>query len=143
MRQFTVSVVEDANRMRNDNNRSGKKMNGKKRSSLKPEKAPSKLKVVDLFCGAGGMSLGFLEAGFDIVLAIDKWNAAVETYGRNNPQHNVKQFDLSDSNAVSEIVKRTNCDIIIGGPPCQDFSTAGKQIEGDRANLTKSFAAWQ
>ena len=127
--------------MRSDNNHSDEKMKGKKRSlskPSKPDKAP--LKVVDLFCGAGGMSLGFLEAGFDVVLAIDKWTAAVETYGRNNPQHDVKQFDLSDSDAISEIVKKSHCDIIIGGPPCQDFSTAGKKIEGDRANLTKSFA---
>lgn len=118
-------------------------MNRKKRLTLATPKAtniPPKLRVVDLFCGAGGMSLGFLDAGFDIVLAIDKWDVAVETYGRNNPQHNARQFDLSDSDSISRVVKKTRCDVIIGGPPCQDFSTAGKQIEGDRANLTKSFA---
>ena len=99
-----------------------------------------KLKVVDLFSGAGGMSLGFQAAGFDIVSAFDKWCAAVECYSRNLPGHTVFEQDISDVVAVSSMLRSKEIDVIIGGPPCQDFSTAGKKVEGERASLTKSFA---
>lgn len=99
-----------------------------------------KLKVADLFSGAGGMSLGFQAAGFDIVSAFDKWSTAVECYSRNLPGHSVFEQDLSDVVSVSSLLRSKEIDVIIGGPPCQDFSTAGKKVEGERASLTKSFA---
>lgn len=98
------------------------------------------LKVADLFSGAGGMSLGFQAAGFDIVSAFDKWGTAVECYSRNLPGHTVFEQDLSDVISVSSLLRSKEIDVIIGGPPCQDFSTAGKKVEGERASLTKSFA---
>lgn len=101
---------------------------------------PKKLKVADLFSGAGGMSLGFQAAGFDIVAAFDRWRTAVECYSRNLPGHAVFEQDLSDVVFVSSLLRSKEIDVIIGGPPCQDFSTAGKKVEGERANLTKSFA---
>ena len=97
------------------------------------------MKVVDLFAGCGGLSLGFEKAGFDVVAAFEWWDTAVKCY-RENFSHPVVQFDLSDTeNAIIEIQKYVP-DMIIGGPPCQDFSHAGKRIENDRAELTESFA---
>ena len=100
----------------------------------------SVVKTVDLFCGAGGMSLGFQKAGFQIVLAVDNWNVAVDCYKRNFA-HQVEQLDLHNVDAVSTRVAKAKPDIIIGGPPCQDFSGAGSRKEGSRAQLTSDFAA--
>lgn len=99
----------------------------------------NKLKVVDLFCGCGGLSLGFEKAGFDIVAAFDNWPDAIKVY-HENFSHPIFQKDLSDTSDISDI-KRFNPDIIIGGPPCQDFSSAGHRDESlGRANLTLSYA---
>ena len=87
------------------------------------------------------MSLGFQSAGWDLVLAIDNWDAAIQCYGRNIKGHTVLRQDLSEVPKVLEILKKQEFDILIGGPPCQDFSTAGKKVEGKRAKLTTSFAA--
>lgn len=91
--------------------------------------------VVDLFAGCGGMSLGFEKAGVNVVAAYDNWDAAIDVY-RANFQHPVFKRDLSDV-SVSEEVAGFAPDIIIGGPPCQDFSQAGKRSEdGGRAILS-------
>lgn len=97
------------------------------------------LKVVDLFCGCGGLSLGFQKAGYDIVAAFDNWPEAITVY-RSNFTHPIFQKDLSNTEDISDI-KAFNPDMIIGGPPCQDFSSAGHRDESlGRANLTLSFA---
>lgn len=97
------------------------------------------LRVVDLFCGCGGMSLGFKEAGFNIVAAYDNWEPAINIY-RNNFSHQVIKCDLMNSQVAAE-VRKFRPDIIIGGPPCQDFSISGKRdFEGKRANLTIRFS---
>ncbi len=97
------------------------------------------LKVVDLFCGCGGLSLGFQKAGYDIVAAFDNWPEAIKVYS-SNFTHPVFQKDLSNTEDISDI-KAFNPDMIIGGPPCQDFSSAGHRDESlGRANLTLSFA---
>ena len=103
-------------------------------------KEASVLRVIDLFCGAGGMSLGLQQAGFNIVAAIDNWDSAVECYAQNFPNHTVYQKDLNDWRTVVRTIQDVQCDIIVGGPPCQDFSEAGGRVEGDRAELTKCFA---
>ena len=95
--------------------------------------------TVDLFSGCGGMSLGFQNAGFEIVAAFDKWKPAIKVY-KDNFSHEIYETDLS-ANESLEFVKRLEPQIIIGGPPCQDFSIAGKRDEqGGRADLTISFA---
>lgn len=94
-------------------------------------KAPT---VVDLFCGAGGLSLGFTEAGFRTVLAIDNNPAAVATYRANLGDHIARQDITEDT----ELPPAT---VIIGGPPCQGFSSAGLRRAGDRRNtLVACFA---
>jgi len=95
--------------------------------------------VVDLFAGCGGMSLGFMNAGFKIVAAYDNWKPAVDTY-KKNFNHPSYQRDLADLSIVPEL-KALNADIIISGPPCQDFSIAGdRKFKGERANLTTIFS---
>ena len=97
------------------------------------------LRVVDLFAGCGGMSLGFMKAGFDVVSAFENWKEAADIY-RKNFDHPLHEEDLGDPNVVSTI-KSYSPQILIGGPPCQDFSSAGHRNESlGRADLTYSFA---
>lgn len=96
------------------------------------------MRVVDLFSGCGGMSLGFEQAGFDVVAAFDNWNAAISIYEKNF-SHPIYQKDLSEEDAVS-VIADIKPDLIMGGPPCQDYSIAGKREMGKRANLTIRFA---
>lgn len=98
------------------------------------------MRVVDLFCGCGGLSLGFQKAGFDVVAAFDKWEAALNVY-RLNFEHPAEDMDLSNVQASSIIIDRLEPEMIIGGPPCQDFSSAGKRDEdGGRGDLTVHYA---
>lgn len=97
------------------------------------------MKCVDLFSGCGGMSLGFQNAGVEILSAIDNWDKAVEIYNKNF-SHQCYHHDISDEEGTLEIIKKYSPDMIIGGPPCQDFSSAGKRDESlGRADLTYSF----
>lgn len=96
------------------------------------------MKTVDLFSGCGGMSLGFSNVGFDILAAFDNWEKAVAVYGENF-EHPVFCRDLNSDAVLDEILKYSP-DVIIGGPPCQDFSSAGKRdISLGRADLTYKF----
>lgn len=95
--------------------------------------------VVDLFCGCGGLSQGFLNAGFEVLAGFEHWKLAISCYQRNF-SHPVEDVDLSDVTASVERITKYSPEIIIGGPPCQDFSGAGKRIEGERAELTVSYA---
>lgn len=97
------------------------------------------MRTVDLFAGCGGLSLGFQNAGFDIVAAFEYWDTAVSCY-RNNFNHPIIKTDLSNIENSIKLIKEFSPDLIIGGPPCQDFSHAGKRIEADRASLTESYA---
>lgn len=95
--------------------------------------------LVDLFCGCGGLSKGFELAGFDIVAAFDGWQPAITCYNANFG-HNAQKLDLANVKQAVKIISDLNPDIIIGGPPCQEFSNAGKREEGARADLTYHFA---
>ena len=97
------------------------------------------MEIVDLFSGCGGLSLGFQNAGFEIKSAFDKWEPAVKVY-RDNFNHPIYDTDLGSEEGL-EFVKNLKPQMIIGGPPCQDFSSAGKRDETlGRADLTVSFA---
>jgi DNA (cytosine-5)-methyltransferase 1 len=96
------------------------------------------LRVVDLFSGCGGMSLGFQNAGFKIVAAFDNWPPAVDVY-RDNFDHEVIRCDLSDP-ATDKLICKFKPDVIVGGPPCQDFSSAGPNDHSSaRAGLLEMF----
>lgn len=97
------------------------------------------IKVIDFFSGCGGMTAGFSNAGFEVVAGFENWLPAINCY-RQNFNHNVITTDLSEINTVTNLLRDLEFDMIIGGPPCQDFSHAGKRVEGKRANLTIAFA---
>ncbi|MFQ5615275.1 MAG: DNA cytosine methyltransferase [Anaerolineales bacterium] len=85
-------------------------------------------KAISLFSGAGGCSLGFRNAGFDIIYASDIDRQAVETYKANFPDTLCKQRDIVDidfSRLLQKLgLQKGEVDIVVGGPPCQGFSTA-------------------
>lgn len=91
-----------------------------------------------MFCGCGGMSLGFENAGVEILAAYDNWAPAISIY-KDNFNHPIHDLDLNSEEAIGHI-KAYKPDMIIGGPPCQDFSIAGNRNMGERANLTIRFA---
>lgn len=92
-----------------------------------------------MFAGCGGLSLGFQNAGFEVVAAVENWPVAAECH-RQNFIHPVEELDLSDVPGALAFIKKFTPEIIIGGPPCQDFSHAGRRIESTRASLTESFS---
>ena len=97
------------------------------------------MRTIDLFSGCGGLSLGFQNADFEILAAFDKWKPAIKVY-QDNFDHPIYDTDLESDEAI-KFIKELNPEIIIGGPPCQDFSSAGKRDETlGRADLTLSFA---
>lgn len=95
--------------------------------------------VVDLFCGCGGLSKGFELAGFNIVAAFDSWQSALTCYNANF-NHDAHFLDLDDVAGSVAAIKPHTPTIIIGGPPCQEFSNAGKRQEGPLADLTYKYA---
>ena len=100
------------------------------------------LNCIDLFCGCGGLSLGFEKAGINVLVGIDAWQDAITTFNYNHKNSKGICADLSTLEP-SEIEKELNgksVDLIIGGPPCQGFSVAGKRIVDDvRNKLYKNF----
>lgn len=97
-------------------------------------------KTLDLFCGCGGMSLGFERAGFHIIAAFDNWLPAVDVYNLNF-SHKAIQADLGNSDVRTSLCS-LKPEVVIGGPPCQDFSSAGPgRSSSNRANLVEAFAS--
>lgn len=101
--------------------------------------------LIDLFSGAGGMSLGFKHSGFNIALANDIEKACIDTYRHNHPEVPPENVVLDDiQNVLSycqELLPDKEIDLIIGGPPCQGFSNANRQrlIDDPRNSLYKHF----
>lgn len=97
-----------------------------------------KYNVIDLFCGCGGLSKGFEMAGFNIVGGVDFNEAAIDTFNYNFK--NAKGICCDISQLTKENIKETfgdlnKIDVIIGGPPCQGFSSANRnKIEDDPRN---------
>ena len=93
--------------------------------------------VLDLFCGCGGLSKGFEEAGYNILMGIDFEQSALNTYNRNHKSAKGVLLDLSKQESFEEISKLLNgknIDVIIGGPPCQGFSLTGPRNFDDERN---------
>ena len=95
--------------------------------------------VVDLFCGCGGLSKGFELAGFDVGAAYDEWQSALTCYNANF-EHNAQNLNLSNIENAVNAIRQFNPTVIIGGPPCQEFSNAGRREEGVLADLTFKYA---
>lgn len=92
--------------------------------------------IVDLFCGAGGLSKGFVDAGFNVILGVDNDAVSLETFKLNHDDSKVLLADLFDKKNISKI-KNTltdSPDVIIGGPPCQGFSLTGTRNFDDKRN---------
>ena len=85
-----------------------------------------KVTVTDLFCGAGGFSEGFRQAGCSIVLGVDNWKPAINTFKFNFPNSKTLLKDIGSlsENEINALIPNT--DILIGSPPCQEFSTSNK-----------------
>ena len=97
--------------------------------------------VVDLFCGCGGLSRGFIDAGFNVSLGVDFDEMTLKTFTYNHNDASAIKLDLSDIGNVDEIKKiieqkGERIDVLVGGPPCQGFSLAGpRQIDDSRNKL--------
>lgn len=102
-------------------------------------------KYIDLFCGAGGLSLGFDKAGFENVFSVEFNPDFAKTYKRNFPTHNLIIEDVRniDNKEIRKLVGNEDVDVIIGGPPCQGFSIAGNIgrtfIDDERNRLFREF----
>ena len=95
------------------------------------------MNVIDLFCGCGGLSFGYQEAGCNILLGVDNNETALKTFEKNHPGSKGLNIDLLREDFVDEIKKNIGdkqVDIIIGGPPCQGFSLTGSRNPDDIRN---------
>jgi DNA (cytosine-5)-methyltransferase 1 len=94
------------------------------------------MKIIDLFSGVGGLSLGFEEAGFTTVASVDLWDDAIETFNHNRSTKVGCVMDIKDFNdtVLPQILKENKITGVIGGPPCQGFSTAGARDHADPRN---------
>jgi DNA (cytosine-5)-methyltransferase 1 len=100
---------------------------------------PRQFTAVDLFCGVGGMSLGFEQAGFDVFAAVDIEQINVDTYLKNFPSCQTRRMDLAAASGT-QIRKETGIGdshiaVAFAGPPCQGFSLIGNRVLEDPRNL--------
>lgn len=121
------------------------KLSNKKRRLLQQqEKDANKPSFVDFFAGAGGLSCGLIQAGYKVVFANDFEDVCVRTYRFNHPELPADKVLKGDiRNIVDNVTKyvTTPIDLVVGGPPCQGFSSANQQriIDDPRNELYKYF----
>jgi DNA (cytosine-5)-methyltransferase 1 len=121
------------------------KLNNFERNKLQKKASKSKApRLIDFFCGAGGLSLGFVQEGFQVDLANDHEEVCIETYKYNHPEipeDRIIQGDIRKIvNHIDNFITK-EIDIVVGGPPCQGFSSANKQriIDDPRNELYKYY----
>jgi DNA (cytosine-5)-methyltransferase 1 len=93
--------------------------------------------VIDMFSGCGGLSRGFMDAGYEILLGVDNDPIALKTFKENHKNSKVLEADLFEHQTILEmkkIIGNRNVDLIVGGPPCQGFSLTGRRDENDKRN---------
>lgn len=121
------------------------KLSNKKRKELQKKEAKiNKPKMVDFFAGAGGLSCGFSQAGFKVCFANDFEEVCVRTYRYNHPElssDKVLKEDIRKIVSNIEDYVTEDVDIVVGGPPCQGFSSANQQriIDDPRNELYKYY----
>ncbi|MEX2758713.1 MAG: DNA cytosine methyltransferase, partial [Candidatus Sigynarchaeota archaeon] len=100
-------------------------------------------RALDLFCGAGGLSQGLIQAGFSVVAAVENWAPAADTYAKNHPSTRLIRGDIRDDavhQQIYEIHVESGIDIIAGGFPCQGFSMSGNRNPLDsRSQLYREY----
>ena len=101
------------------------------------------MNVIDLFCGCGGLSYGFEQAGYNILLGIDNDEKALETFELNHRNAKFICGDITQityENDIKPLTGNKNIDVIIGGPPCQGMSLSGpRQFDDPRNKLYLSY----
>jgi DNA (cytosine-5)-methyltransferase 1 len=94
------------------------------------------LTVIDFFCGAGGFSEGFRQAGFNVIWAVDKWQPAVDTHKENHSDCETICDDVIKISLLPDIAFHSlvpDSDVIIGSPPCTFFSNSNRSGNGDKS----------
>ena len=105
------------------------------------------LQFIEVCSGAGGLSTGFISAGHNVIMAQELDQNAAKTYMFNHPKSEILVGDISDKKIQTALIEKTRkklhgkrLGILIGGPPCQGFSTAGWRSKNDeRSSLVKYF----
>lgn len=101
-----------------------------------------KYKVVDLFAGVGGLSYGFAHnPNFEIIMANEYDKDIAKAYTLNHPTVKMIQGDIRDitEEQIHDIIGDQSIDLVVGGPPCQSYSTLGKRQMDDRAHLFEEY----
>lgn len=97
-------------------------------------KTPNDLTFIDLFSGAGGLMRGFMDAGYTPVFSVEVWQPAIETHNLNYPNIPLIAEDIRTIDNARLAPYCDKIDVIVGGPPCQGFSTIGKRLVKDPRN---------
>ena len=118
--------------------------NSKRREIQRKASENHQLTLVDFFCGAGGLSLGFLQSGFNVKLANDIEDVCIQTYKYNHPELPSEKLIQGDIKQIVDHIEDyidEDIDIVVGGPPCQGFSEANRQrvIDDPRNKLYRYF----
>ncbi|HTF21593.1 MAG TPA: DNA cytosine methyltransferase [Chryseolinea sp.] len=103
------------------------------------------MRVLDFFCGAGGFSEGFRQAGFEIIWAIDKWQPAVDTHAENHPGCVTVRMDIVALSLLPDVAFHSivpDAEIIIGSPPCTFFSNSNRSGSGNKSQGKKLIEAF-
>ena len=108
-------------------------------SNSTPRRPKFPLRAIDLFSGAGGLSQGFRDAGYEVPFALDFDADSCATYEKNHPETHVECASITDfSPAQIKKLAKGRIDVVLGGPSCQSFSTAGRRsgwvADGDERN---------
>ena len=108
-----------------------------KKKRVEFNKKGSQYTIVDLFAGVGGLSLGFVEKGFDLVLANDNDKEASETFRYNHPNTAFIEGEIQNitEEVVRKYIKSPTIDVLVGGVPCQSFSMVGYRTTSKEKNL--------
>ena len=121
-----------------------KKLYNSERKKLQANWQEKPLRIVDFFCGAGGLSLGFIQEGFTVALANDIEDVCIQTYKYNHPELPSQYVVQGDIRQIVDNIEgyiQGDIDVVIGGPPCQGFSEANRQrvIDDPRNKLYKYY----